>query len=82
VTLTSVVVTAEDAARFGGSNFDEIKAVTGQSMEIADDGTLRIRWRDGTFHHVPEGWWVVRYAPGDIGSMSAGAFRRYFGGER
>jgi hypothetical protein len=77
VTLTSTIVTAEDAARWDGSGTAAILAVAGEYAEFAD-GTLWIWWKDGTIHDVPEGYWVVRYSPGDIGIVSPGAFRRYF----
>lgn len=74
--LSSVTVTIEDAVRFTGSNRAD---VTVMGAGVRGVGRwLWIRWENGKWRRVRPGEWVARYGPGNYGTMTSGAFQRYF----
>lgn len=76
--MISLRVTAEAAARYDETDPAPVLAVAGHQAELTGH-RLRIRAQDGGLLDVRPGDRVIRYAPGDVGVMSDGAYRRYFG---
>jgi hypothetical protein len=79
MSITSLPVTAEDAARYDGDDPAPVLAVAGEGQAAVFGAVLLVRAANGREILVQAGQWVVRYAPGDIGVMDAGEYRRWFG---
>jgi hypothetical protein len=79
MTATSLTVTIEDAARYDAASPARALKVAGD--RAAWDGSrLRITAANGKELSPEDGQVVVRYAPGDVGVMDEGEYRRFFGG--
>jgi hypothetical protein len=78
MTMTSLTVTAEDARQYDGQDPGPVLAVAGDLADVSGPVPL-ITAADGKQYPVRPGDWVIRYGPGDMGTMSAAAHRRYFG---
>lgn len=72
---TSRPVTIEDAVRYDGGNWVDFARVAVTS----EPAPPRLVLANGRVIEVLPGQWVVRYAPGDVGVMDDGEYRRYFG---
>lgn len=77
MTMASVTVTIEDAARYAPGSAAAL-LVAGDQGDVSG-WQLLVTAANGTVISVRAGQWVVRYAPGDVGVMDDGEFRRFFG---
>lgn len=72
-------VTIEDSARYDGDLAPVLRVAGDPALvELTAEG-LFVTTAIGLRMPVPLGFWVVRFGPGDIGVMSAGAYQRWFG---
>lgn len=78
VPLASVMVTAEDHARYDPADDGRAREVAGDRASPPGE-PFEVLCLNGEWHPVPPGYVVVRYGLGDAGVMSPGAFERFFG---
>jgi hypothetical protein len=78
MSITSLPVTAEDAAQYDGTDPAPVLRVAGAQADVSGPVPI-VTAANGKKIPVQAGQWVVRYAPGDIGVMDAGEYRRWFG---
>ena len=77
--LLGNAVTAEDAAPWFAGDDARAREVAG--FCASPPGVpFEVLTACGEWHPVPEGYFVIRYGPGDVGVLSPGAYRRFFGG--
>jgi hypothetical protein len=78
MSITSLTVTAEDAKQWDGEDLVPVLAVAGGHADTSGPVPV-VTAANGTKIPVQAGQWVVRYAPGDVGVMDEGEYRRWFG---